>query len=134
MKTKTTLILLCIVSLLSLQTRAQELSLTQNNAVLSFVAEELNYGDIDQNSNGTRIFKFVNSGNAPLVITEVKTSCGCTVPSYSKEPILPGQLGQIEVAYNTKKVGAFKKTITVVSNAKEGHKILTIKGNVQAVN
>ena len=99
-------------------------------AVLEFETETLDYGTITQNSDGLRTFNFINTGNAALVISKVKTSCGCTVPSYSKEPILPGESGEILIKYNTKKLGVFTKTITVMSNAEGGNKILKIKGEV----
>jgi len=101
-------------------------------AVIKFKTEVVDYGTITQNSDGIRRFMFTNTGDAPLLITKVKTSCGCTVPSYSKAPILPGQTGQLEIKYNTKKIGAFTKTVTVTSNAEGGNKILKIKGNIIA--
>ena len=101
-------------------------------AILKFKTQVIDYGTISQNSNGTRFFDFTNDGDAPLVITNVKASCGCTVPSYSKAPILPGEKGEIEIKYNTKKLGAFTKTVTVISNAEGGNKILKIKGNIVA--
>ncbi|WP_299338085.1 DUF1573 domain-containing protein [uncultured Psychroserpens sp.] len=103
-------------------------------AVIKFKTEVVDYGTIPQNSDGTRLFTFTNTGDAPLLITKVKTSCGCTVPSYSKAPILPGESGELSIRYNTKKLGAFTKTITVTSNAEGGNKILKIKGNIVAAN
>ena len=93
----------------------------------------IDYGTITQNSNGLKIFSFTNTGNAPLIISEVKTSCGCTVPAYSKEAILPGDDGQIKIKYDTKRTGSFTKTITVLSNAVQSRKTLKIKGTVEAV-
>lgn len=101
-------------------------------AVIKFKTEIVDYGTITQNSDGTRLFTFTNTGDAPLLITKVKTSCGCTVPSYSKAPILPGQSGELSIKYNTNKLGAFTKTVTVTSNAEGGNKILKIKGNIIA--
>ncbi len=101
-------------------------------AIISFKTEVIDYGTIEQNSDGTRIFTFTNSGDAPLLITNVKTSCGCTVPSYSKAPILPGASGELEIKYNTKKLGTFTKTVTVMSNSEGGNKVLKIKGNIVA--
>lgn len=101
-------------------------------AIIKFKTEVVDYGTITQNSNGTRLFSFTNTGNAPLLITKVKTSCGCTVPSYSKAPILPGETGELNIKYNTKRLGAFTKTVTVMSNAEGGNKILKIKGNIVA--
>jgi len=101
-------------------------------AVMKFKTEVIDYGTITQNSEGKRLFTFSNKGDAPLLITNVKTSCGCTVPSYSKAPILPGSIGELEIKYDTKRLGAFTKTITVMSNAEGGNKILKIKGNIIA--
>lgn len=101
-------------------------------AIIKFKTEVIDYGTTIQNSDGTKVFTFTNEGDAPLLITKVKTSCGCTVPSYSKAPILPGDSGEIEIKYNTKKLGAFTKTVTVMSNAEGGNKILKIKGNIVA--
>lgn len=107
-------------------------SKTGKVAIISFETEVIDYGTIEQHSDGTRLFAFTNEGDAPLLITNVKTSCGCTVPSYSKEPILPGKSGELKIKYDTKRLGAFTKTITVTSNAEGGNKILKIKGNIVA--
>jgi Protein of unknown function (DUF1573) len=101
-------------------------------AIIKFKTDVLDYGKIIQNSNGIRLFSFINEGDAPLLITNVKTTCGCTVPSYSKAPILPGESGEIQIRYNTNRLGAFTKTITVMSNAEGGNKILKIKGHIVA--
>ena len=117
--------------------QAQDLALgkmAKKVAIINFETEVIDYGTIAQNSDGMRLFTFTNTGDAPLIISKVKTSCGCTVPSYSKEAILPGSEGQLEIKYDTKKLGSFSKTITVTSNAKQGQKILKIKGNIVAKN
>ena len=101
-------------------------------AILKFKTEVVDYGTIAQNSDETRFFSFTNTGDAPLLITKVKTSCGCTVPNYSKAPIMPGESGELEIKYNTNKLGAFTKTVTVTSNAEGGNKVLKIKGNIVA--
>jgi hypothetical protein len=89
------------------------------------------YGTIPRNSDGTCYFKFTNKGDDPLVITGVKAACGCTVPSYTREPILPGQSGQIKVEYNTRQRGTFSKTIVVNTNDQVSPATtLTLKGNV----
>jgi hypothetical protein len=90
------------------------------------------YGTITQGANGDCAFKFKNSGNEPLIISDVRKSCGCTTPTWSKEPILPGQSGSVNVGYNTNIVGTFSKTITVLSNANNATVTLTIKGTVNA--
>ena len=82
--------------------------------------------------NGLRTFEFKNTGNQPLMITNVQSTCGCTVPSFPKEPILPGKTGKIDVKYNMSP-GPIRKTITVESNAVnyDGGKVpLKIKGEV----
>ena len=101
-------------------------------AMISFKTEVVDYGTIAQHTDGTRLFTFTNTGDAPLLITKVKTSCGCTVPSYSKTPILPGKTGELNIKYDTKRLGSFTKTITVTSNSEGGNKILKIKGNIIA--
>ena len=111
-------------------TYAQETTTEQKVGVMTFETTEIDYGTIDQNANGERMFSFKNTGDAPVVITRVRSSCGCTVPSYSKKPILPGETSEIQVKYATNRIGVFKKTITVMSNASEPQKTLYIKGNV----
>lgn len=101
-------------------------------AIMKFKAEVIDYGTVTQNSEGKRLFTFTNTGDAPLLITNVKTSCGCTVPSYSKAPIMPGSVGELEIKYDTKRLGAFTKTVTVISNADGGNRVLKIKGNIIA--
>jgi len=96
----------------------------------TFVTEEIDYGKIEQNSDGVRAFKFTNTGDAPIVITNAKGSCGCTVPTYSKNVIKPGETGEISVKYATNRLGAFTKTVTLTSNASEATKVLRIKGEV----
>jgi len=102
----------------------------EKQAVIEFKSTEIDYGNIDKNSDGTRVFEFTNIGDAPLIINRVKSSCGCTVPSKPTEPIMPGKSDKIVVKYNTHRVGPFRKTITVYSNAKNNVVILKIKGKV----
>lgn len=76
-------------------------------------------------------FEFVNTGTAPLIVNSVKTSCGCTSPSYPTEPVLPGQRGEIKVAYSTtNRVGSFDKSVTVFTNVPDATYRLTVKGEV----
>lgn len=101
---------------------------------ISFDKEVHDYGTIKQSGNGECEFKFTNTGNAPLIISNAKGSCGCTVPDWPKQPIKPGESAVIKVKYDTKRVGPINKTVTVESNAVENPtKILRIKGNVEAV-
>ena len=98
--------------------------------ILTFESETIDYGTIDQNADGVRTFTFINTGNAPIVIAKVKTTCGCTAPSFNKNAILPGETSNISIKYATNRIGAFSKSVTVISNASEANKILKIKGKV----
>lgn len=76
-------------------------------------------------------FEFVNSGEAPLIISNVKASCGCTTPAWSKEPVMPGEKGFIKAQYNPmNRPGAFEKSLTITSNAENPRSILYIQGKV----
>ncbi len=123
-------ILLTVFSATTLQ--AQNLETAKTTASIDFETEVLDYGTIEKGTDGTRTFTFTNTGNGPLIISDVKTSCGCTVPTYSKKAILSGEEGEIKVKYDTKRVGAFTKTITVLSNANQVKKTLKIKGTIVA--
>lgn len=97
---------------------------------IAFADMTHDFGSVPEGPDATCEFTFVNNGKEPLVIQKAQPSCGCTVPSFSSEPVAPGKSGTISVAYHTKgKPNAFTKTITVTSNA--GMKVLTIKGNVE---
>ena len=100
------------------------------SAKIEFETTVIDYGTIEKGSNGLRVFKFKNTGNAPLVVSSVKSSCGCTVPKKPKAPRLPGESGENEVKYDTKRVNPIRKTITVTSNAETPTVALKIKGNV----
>lgn len=103
-----------------------------NAADFKFDVEEYNFGSIKQGDKVSYDFTFINTGKEPLVITDAKGSCGCTVPSYPKEPIAKGGKGTIHIEFNsTGKQGNQTKTVTISSNAKSGQKILYIKGNVE---
>ncbi|HZH70727.1 MAG TPA: DUF1573 domain-containing protein [Flavobacteriaceae bacterium] len=99
--------------------------------VISFEQETIDYGEIEKGADGLRVFKFTNTGDAPLVIEDVKSTCGCTVPKKPNGPIAPGESSTIEVKYDTKRVGPIRKTISVYSNASEPIKSLKIKGTVK---
>lgn len=101
-----------------------------DGAGMLFESETIDYGTIPHGADGKREFVFVNNGNKPLIISNAQGSCGCTVPTYPKEPIAPGQKAVIGVKYDTNRNGAFQKTVTLTSNATEPSKTLTIKGNV----
>ncbi|MEX0287538.1 MAG: DUF1573 domain-containing protein [Flavobacteriaceae bacterium] len=121
-------VLLLFVGLLAFSVSAQE-----KTAKITFKTETVDYGQIDKGSDGVRIFEFTNTGDAPLIISKVSSSCGCTIPKKPEEPILPGKNGEIQVKYDTKRVGPIRKAITVISNADTPTKVLKIKGEVKAV-
>ena len=106
----------------------------QNGPKIVFSAPEntIDYGKVTKTENGTRDFVFTNTGNAPLIITNVLSTCGCTVPIKPGEPVMPGKTGKITVKYNMAP-GPIRKTITVESNAvnyEDGRVALKIKGEV----
>lgn len=121
------------ISAIAQETVAPAKAENPNAPEITFEKELHDYGTIKQGADGNCEFKFKNTGKEPLIISNAKGSCGCTVPTYPKEPILKGQTGVIKVHYDTKRVGAFTKTVTLNSNAKTDTKILTIKGVVEAV-
>lgn len=102
-----------------------------NAQEITFEQDVIDYGQITQGDDGARVFAFKNTGDQPLIISRVKPTCGCTIAEYPKEPIAPGESGEIKVGYDTKRLNAFNKTIEVHSNAVEsGRKILRIKGKI----
>ncbi len=105
---------------------------TQVNAQakIKFKSETVDYGEIIKGSDGVRTFEFTNVGDEPLIISQVKSSCGCTVPSKPDKPIAPGASDVIKVKYDTKRVGPIRKTVTVYSNAERSTVSLKIKGKV----
>jgi hypothetical protein len=116
-----TFISILILFLFSFSINAQE---------FKFEKATIDYGKISKGANGERIFIFTNIGDQPLIITNIKSSCGCTIPKKPEGPIMPGKKGEIKVSYDTKRVGGFSKSITIFSNAKESRKIIKIKGIV----
>lgn len=108
----------------------QETQVDSNAPVITFESEVIDYGTIDQGSNGERVFKFTNTGKSPLVISNIKSTCGCTVPKAPKDPIMPGESGTIKVTYDTKRLNGFSKMIMVYSNADTPVKRIRIKGIV----
>jgi hypothetical protein len=117
MNTKTflnCLVVLLFVLISNLHVVAQN----ANGPVLEFTEKSFEFGDIVQGDSVMHVFKFVNKGNAPLMLKEVLTTCGCTVPKFSKDPVLPGKEGELLVKFNSEgKEGRLTKVITVLSNA-----------------
>jgi Protein of unknown function (DUF1573) len=102
-----------------------------NGPAMTFEKTEMDYGTIAQGSDPLRKFKFKNTGTQPLEIKAAQGSCGCTVPAYKKEAIQPGETGEIEVRYDTNRIGGFTKSVTLTTNEATPTRILMIKGTVQ---
>lgn len=122
------LAILLFISLMTLGVNAQE-----KVAKIEFTTDTVDYGEIDKGSDGVRVFEFKNTGTAPLIISKVSSSCGCTIPKKPEGPIMPGETGEIQVKYDTSRPGPIRKAITVLSNADTPTKILKIKGTVKAM-
>lgn len=108
----------------------EEIKKDYTGPVFEFESKVIDYGEIAANSDGNRVFKFKNVGKSPLIITNVKGSCGCTVPTKPEKPIMPGETGEIKVKYATNRIGPFSKTVTITSNAYEPTVVLKVKGRV----
>lgn len=119
-----------IVSFLILVLGGFSMITAQNTPKFQFETEVIDYGEIPKGSDGVRVFRFKNIGDAPLVIDNVYASCGCTVPSWPRSPIPPGETGEIEVEYDTSIIGPIRRTISIDSNADEPTKAVKIKGKV----
>ncbi len=119
------LIVILFVGFMSLGVFAQE-----KVAKIEFKTDTIDYGTIEKGADGVRVFEFTNTGTAPLIISDVKSTCGCTVPKKPEGPIMPGQTGEISVKYDTNRVNPIRKTITVTSNAETPTVALKIKGEV----
>jgi len=102
----------------------------KNAPVIDFKVLEHNFGTFEQGGNGTFEFEFENTGKEPLIINNVQTSCGCTVPEWPRDPIEKGKSSAIKVKYDTQRIGSFNKTITVLSNAKNSPVVLKISGQI----
>ena len=102
----------------------------EKQAEIKFEVTTIDYGEVEFESDGKRVFKFKNIGTAPLIFKRISSSCGCTIPKKPEKPIEPGDSGEIEVEYDTKRVGVFMKAISVVSNSKNSSIVLRIKGEV----
>jgi hypothetical protein len=126
------LIVIMVMFLAVLTIQAQDKPAAASQDSIIFASTVHDYGTIVQASDGSCEFKFTNKGKAPIVLNDVKASCGCTVPEWTRTPVAPGANGTIKVTYNTNNVGAFSKSITVNSNAVNNPLVLIIKGTVNA--
>ncbi len=104
---------------------------TQNGPKIEFEKVVHDFGKIKQYGNATTTFTFTNTGTEPLIISNARGSCGCTVPTWPREPIAPGESGTIKVKYDSKRTGPINKSVTITSNAVNAPtKVLRIKGYI----
>ncbi|MCI5054854.1 MAG: DUF1573 domain-containing protein [Flavobacteriales bacterium] len=105
----------------------------EGGAQMEFEKEVHDFGKMKQHGDASTEFLFKNTGNEPLIISNAKGSCGCTVPQWPKEPIAPGETGSIKVRYDSKRIGPINKSVTITSNAGNAPtKVIRIKGNIEA--
>lgn len=116
---------------LGLLTQAGMSPAAAGGAKMTFDQTVYDFGTIKKGADGRGEFTFTNTGSAPVIIGRAASSCGCLVPTAPKEPIAPGQIGVIGFEYDTKRMGAFNKTITLLSNAQPPRMALKVKGKVQ---
>jgi archaellum component FlaF (FlaF/FlaG flagellin family) len=102
----------------------------KSNAKMTFESMAVDYGTVSQNSEPLRLIKFTNTGSDPLVIKNARGSCGCTVPNWPKDPILPGQSSSIEVRYDTNRIGKINKSITITTNEGDEPHMIQVIGEI----
>ncbi|WP_038597274.1 MULTISPECIES: DUF1573 domain-containing protein [Dokdonia] len=120
------LMFLFVATMLAVSVQAQE-----KKAEITFDSDVVDYGEVEYGGDGVRKFTFTNTGDDVLIVARVYSTCGCTIPKKPENPIQPGEKGEIEVKYDTKRPGPIRKTITVYSNASEVPYSLKIKGVVK---
>ncbi|PQJ19304.1 DUF1573 domain-containing protein [Nonlabens sp. SY33080] len=109
---------------------AQKPSTLDPMTTVEFETTTIDYGEIKKDSDGVRTFKFKNTGEHPLKIYQIYSSCRCDILEQPEKPIAPGETGVIKVKYDTKKIGPIVKTLTVITNIKEKQVALRLKGRV----
>ena len=114
------------------QNNEAKAKIDETNSFVTFEQEVMDYGEIERGADPYRVFKFTNVSDEPVVIKSARGSCGCTVPTYPKEPIGPGETAEVKVRYDTNRVGAFTKTVTlsIAKGERQVTRVLTIKGKV----
>jgi hypothetical protein len=129
MRVLASLFILCIGFGVLAQTTDEQAP--ESGAKITFKETVHEFGEINQGDVVTHIFEYENSGNEPLIISNVRTSCGCTAPNWSREPLAPGETGELTIRFNSRgKVGMQNKIITITSNAQNDQERVRITGNV----
>ncbi len=132
------LAMFCAISISTAQSVPTTESLEQNiekakngeGPQMVFEQMVVDYGTIEQHSEPLRKLKFVNKGTEPLVITNARGSCGCTVPTWAKEPIMPGEESFLEIRYATNRLGKFSKKVTITTNEGTEPHVISVAGEV----
>lgn len=131
---KRTVLLSFLLTFFAFVAFAQDTETAESNEPkpqIKFDAEEFDFGDIKQGDIVTHVFKFTNNGEYPLVLQNVRTTCGCTVPEWPREPIAPGETSEIKATFNSAgKMGAQRKVITIISNAVNSRTTVTLTGTI----
>ena len=107
-----------------------EVAVERTNAKMTFESLTVDFGTIENGSEPLRVVKFTNTGTEPLVIKNARGSCGCTVPTWVKEPIAPGQSSTLEIRYDTKRTGTINKSVTITTNEGPDNHVLQVIGTV----
>ena len=116
------------LTLIQAQTKKAKVDMVFDKTIDGIIAHD--FGSIVYGANGRVDFTYTNQGKTPLVISDVKSSCGCTIPTWTKEPVEPGKQGVITIVYNTTFPGPFSKTVVVYSNANNSPVRIVIMGKV----
>jgi hypothetical protein len=130
------LVFISALFILAMSFASQSQNLTPmpgRGAIIEFKDNSHDFGTIDESTRATYEFEFTNTGDSVLILREVRASCGCTAPTWPRQPIKPGEKGKITVVYNSTGYGGqnFHKSVTVTTNMKQDNvKILYIKGKV----
>jgi hypothetical protein len=129
------LLFITLFAVLNVIAFAQTTAVTDAKAPkMKFESMNIDYGTIDQNSEPFRTVKFTNVGKEPLIIKSATGNCGCTVPTWPREAINPGESNELKVRYSTERIGQINKKITITTNEPEGTNVhvLNVIGNINA--
>lgn len=133
MKRLTFLVSLLLCMSLAWAQDAKPATMEKTGPVMTLDSDVVDYGNIEYNSDPLRAIAFTNTGTEPLLITNAKGSCGCTVPEWPRDPIMPGESSEIKVRYDTKRPGAINKTIKITTNeASENTHTIRVIGTIAA--
>ncbi len=120
-----------VICFLAGLTVGQNASTVISGPIMKLESEVVDYGEILQNADPVRKVKFTNTGTEPLIIKNAQGSCGCTVPTWPKEPIMPGETSEMEIHYATDRIGQIMKTVSITTNEEGVTHVLQIKGNIK---